>query len=263
MSARVLTGRHPCRHGADQHGRSRRISRDGPHHRAGPPDQACSPSAGSSGGRSRKPWRVTSSPLPASPRTTVAEHDLCAPRGERRHPRRNPIDPPTLGDDLLGQRQARLAGREGDQGDLADDRRAAPSARARGQRRHPPLREKRRQGNSLEVAGRRRAAIGRGLSSQMRREGYELANLAPAASSSRPTAAAGQRLEPIEEDPESDVDEEFTGIVVDKMSRRKGELQDTAALGRRQAAPEPSSRRRAASSAIRGSSSATRGAPAS
>ena len=104
---------------------------------------------------------------------------------------------------------------------------------------------------AFEVAGRGELQLGV-LIETMRREGFEL-------SISRPRVlfktdpATGQRLEPIEE-VVVDVDEEFAGIVIDKMSRRKAEMQRHAALGRRQDAADVSRRRRAASSAIRASS---------
>jgi GTP-binding protein len=82
--------------------------------------------------------------------------------------------------------------------------------------------------DALEVAGRGELQLGV-LIETMRREGYEL-------SISRPRvllktdADSGQKLEPIEE-VQIDVDEEFSGVVVDKMSRRKGELQDMRPSG--------------------------------
>jgi GTP-binding protein len=63
----------------------------------------------------------------------------------------------------------------------------------------------------------------------MRREGFEL-------SISRPRVlfktdpASGQRLEPVEE-VFVDVDEDFAGIVVEKMSRRKAEMQEMRPSG--------------------------------
>src|SRR5690606_9370234 len=61
----------------------------------------------------------------------------------------------------------------------------------------------------------------------MRREGYEL-------SISRPRvlfkSENGQRLEPIEE-VQVDVDEEHAGVVVEKMSQRKAELQEMRPSG--------------------------------
>ena len=74
-------------------------------------------------------------------------------------------------------------------------------------------------GEAFEVAGRGELQMGV-LIENMRREGFELAV-------SRPRVLfrdeGGQRLEPIEE-VTVDVDEEFAGVVVDKLSQRKGEL---------------------------------------
>ncbi len=74
-------------------------------------------------------------------------------------------------------------------------------------------------GDAFEVAGRGELQMGV-LIENMRREGFELAV-------SRPRVLfrdeGGRRLEPIEE-VTVDVDEEFAGVVVDKLSQRKGEL---------------------------------------
>ncbi|MEM7178480.1 MAG: translational GTPase TypA [Pseudomonadota bacterium] len=74
-------------------------------------------------------------------------------------------------------------------------------------------------GEAFEVAGRGELQMGV-LIENMRREGFEL-------SVSRPRVLmreeAGQRLEPIEE-ATIDVDEEFSGVVVEKLAKRKGEL---------------------------------------
>jgi len=77
-------------------------------------------------------------------------------------------------------------------------------------------------GESFEVGGRGELQLGV-LIETMRREGFEL-------SVSRPKIlfkkdANGALLEPIEE-VVVDVDEEFTGIVVEKISARKGEIVD-------------------------------------
>ncbi len=82
--------------------------------------------------------------------------------------------------------------------------------------------------DSLEVAGRGELQLGV-LIEQMRREGYELAISRPRVLF-KTDSGSGQRLERIEEI-QIDVDEEFAGIVVDKMSRRKGELQDMRPSG--------------------------------
>ena len=81
--------------------------------------------------------------------------------------------------------------------------------------------------DAYEVAGRGELQLGV-LIEQMRREGFEL-------SISRPrvlfrTDEAGHKLEPIEE-VVIDVDEQHSGIVVDKMSQRKGELQELKPAG--------------------------------
>src|SRR4029077_4073990 len=82
--------------------------------------------------------------------------------------------------------------------------------------------------DAFEVAGRGELQLGV-LIETMRREGFEL-------SISRPRVlfktdpSTGQRLEPIEE-VIVDVDEEFSGVVIDKMSQRKAELQDMRPSG--------------------------------
>ncbi|PKU25230.1 translational GTPase TypA [Telmatospirillum siberiense] len=75
--------------------------------------------------------------------------------------------------------------------------------------------------DAFEVAGRGELQLGV-LIEQMRREGFEL-------SISRPRVlfkideATGERLEPVEE-VFIDVDEEYSGVVVEKMSMRKAEM---------------------------------------
>ncbi|MGE4350981.1 MAG: translational GTPase TypA [Bdellovibrionales bacterium] len=81
--------------------------------------------------------------------------------------------------------------------------------------------------DSFEVAGRGELQLGI-LIETMRREGFEL-------TISRPrvlfkTDENGQRLEPIEE-VQVDVDEQFSGTVVNKMSERKAELSDMRPSG--------------------------------
>ncbi len=81
--------------------------------------------------------------------------------------------------------------------------------------------------DAYEVAGRGELQLGV-LIENLRREGFEL-------SISRPrvlfqTDENGKRLEPIEE-VVIDVDEQYSGIVVDKMSRRKAELQELKPAG--------------------------------
>jgi len=81
--------------------------------------------------------------------------------------------------------------------------------------------------DSFEVAGRGELQLGV-LIENMRREGFEL-------SISRPrvlfqTDENGQKLEPMEE-VVIDVDEQYSGVVVEKMSARKGELQEMKPAG--------------------------------
>jgi GTP-binding protein len=81
--------------------------------------------------------------------------------------------------------------------------------------------------DAYEVAGRGELQLGV-LIENLRREGFEL-------SISRPrvlfqTDENGKKLEPIEE-VVIDVDEQYSGIVVDKMSQRKGELQELKPAG--------------------------------
>lgn len=82
--------------------------------------------------------------------------------------------------------------------------------------------------DSFEVAGRGELQLGI-LIEQMRREGFEL-------SISRPRVlmkndpVSGQRLEPVEE-VTIDVDEEFSGIVVQKLQERKGDMMEMRPSG--------------------------------
>jgi GTP-binding protein len=83
------------------------------------------------------------------------------------------------------------------------------------------------QKDAFEVAGRGELQLGV-LIENMRREGFEL-------SISRPrvlfqTDEKGNKLEPIEE-VVIDVDEQHSGVVVEKMSQRKGELQELKPAG--------------------------------
>jgi GTP-binding protein len=126
-----------------------------------------------------------------------------------------PIDPPTISV-TFGINDSPLAGREGDkvQSRVIRDRlmREAETNVAIRVAETPG-------GEAYEVSGRGELQMGV-LIENMRREGFEL-------SISRPQVLfreeGGERLEPIEE-VTVDVDEEFSGVVVDKLSQRKGEL---------------------------------------
>ena len=81
---------------------------------------------------------------------------------------------------------------------------------------------------AFEVAGRGELQLGV-LIETMRREGFELTIGRPRVLT-RNNEATGEREEPMEE-VLVDVDEPFSGVVVEKMSRRKGELRDMRPSG--------------------------------
>ena len=81
---------------------------------------------------------------------------------------------------------------------------------------------------AFEVAGRGELQLGV-LIETMRREGFELTIGRPRVLT-RKSPETGAREEPMEE-VLVDVDEPYSGIVVDKMSRRKGELRDMRPSG--------------------------------
>ncbi len=126
-----------------------------------------------------------------------------------------PIDPPTI-TVTFGINDSPLAGREGKkvQSRVIRDRlmKEAETNVAIQVKDTPG-------GEAFEVAGRGELQMGV-LIENMRREGFEL-------SVSRPQVLTrsenGQVLEPIEE-VTVDVDEEYSGVVVEKLSQRKGEL---------------------------------------
>lgn len=82
--------------------------------------------------------------------------------------------------------------------------------------------------DSFEVAGRGELQLGV-LIEQMRREGFELTIGRPRVLT-RENPETGEREEPFEE-VLIDVDEEFSGVVVEKMSLRKGMMQDMRPSG--------------------------------
>ncbi len=82
--------------------------------------------------------------------------------------------------------------------------------------------------DAFEVAGRGELQLGV-LIETMRREGFELAIGRPRVLT-RLNPETGEREEPMEE-VLVDVDEPYSGIVVEKMSKRKGEMQDMRPSG--------------------------------
>ena len=81
---------------------------------------------------------------------------------------------------------------------------------------------------AFEVAGRGELQLGV-LIEQMRREGFELTIGRPRVLTRR-NDETGEREEPMEE-VLVDVDEPYSGVVVEKMTRRKGELRDMRPSG--------------------------------
>ena len=133
----------------------------------------------------------------------------------------HPIDPPTLAM-TISVNDSPLAGREGDkvQSRVIRDRlfREAEGNVA--------LKVKETGEGAFEVAGRGELQLGV-LIESMRREGFEL-------SISRPRVLFktehGERLEPLEE-VTVDVDDAYTGVVIEKISNRKGEMVDMRPTG--------------------------------
>ncbi|OAN49135.1 GTP-binding protein TypA [Paramagnetospirillum marisnigri] len=145
---------------------------------------------------------------------TVAD-TICAP--EVTEPlKANPIDPPTLSM-TFSVNDSPLAGLEGDK----VTSRMIMARLARECESNVAIHVRETAGkDAFEVSGRGELQLGV-LIEQMRREGFEL-------SISRPrvlfqTDEDGKRLEPIEE-VFIDVDDEYSGAVVEKMSLRKAEL---------------------------------------
>lgn len=155
-------------------------------------------------------------------KATVAD-TLCATEVTEALPAQ-PIDPPTISM-TVSVNDSPLAGREGDkvQSRVIRDR-LLKEAQSNVAIRVTETSEK----DAYEVAGRGELQLGV-LIEGMRREGFEV-------SISRPRVVfqqdpeTGERLEPIE-DVMIDVDDEFTGIVIEKLSARKAELKDMGPSG--------------------------------
>jgi len=135
-----------------------------------------------------------------------------------------PVDPPTIAV-TVGINDSPLAGRDGDKVQSRVIRaRLLAEAEANVAIRVTETAEK----DAMEVAGRGELQLGV-LIETLRREGFEL-------SISRPRVvfqtdpATGERLEPIEE-VVIDVDDEYAGVVIEKLSGRKAELADMRASG--------------------------------
>jgi len=149
------------------------------------------------------------------PNATVA-HTICATEVEDPLPAQ-PIDPPTLAM-IFRVNDSPLAGTEGDKvtGRMIRDR-LLREAEGNVALRVRESDEK----DSMEVAGRGELQLGI-LIETMRREGYELSVSRPRVLL-REDEDTRETLEPIEE-VVIDLDEEHSGIVVQKMSERKAEM---------------------------------------
>jgi GTP-binding protein len=135
-----------------------------------------------------------------------------------------PIDPPTIAI-TVSVNDSPLAGRDGDKVQSRVIReRLLREAEANVAVKVAETTEK----DAFEVAGRGELQLGV-LIETMRREGFEV-------SISRPRVVyqtdpkTGERLEPIEE-VVIDVDEDFSGVVIEKLSARKAELKDMGPSG--------------------------------
>ena len=134
-----------------------------------------------------------------------------------------PIDPPTISV-TFGINDSPFAGKEGDK----VQSRVIWARLQKEVEGNVALRvEQSEDRDSFQVAGRGELQLGV-LIETMRREGFEL-------SVSRPRVlfqedANGKKLEPIEE-VIVDVDDEYTGVVIEKLSLRKGEVQDMSPSG--------------------------------
>jgi GTP-binding protein len=149
------------------------------------------------------------------PQATVA-HTICAPEALDPLPAQ-PIDPPTLAM-TFRINDSPLAGTEGDKVQSRVIReRLLREAEGNVALRISETSEK----DAFEVAGRGELQLGI-LIETMRREGFELSVSRPKVLFER-DETTGELMEPIEE-VVIDVDEEHSGIVVQKMSERKAEL---------------------------------------
>ncbi|HWI25378.1 MAG TPA: translational GTPase TypA [Stellaceae bacterium] len=154
--------------------------------------------------------------------TTVAD-TICAPEVAEALPA-TPVDPPTLAM-TFSVNDSPLAGREGSK---VTSRMIVERLRREAEGNVAIRVRETEDKDAVEVAGRGELQLGV-LIETMRREGYELAISRPRVLF-RTDPATGQRLEPIEE-VQVDVDEEFSGVVVEKMAMRKAELVDMRPSG--------------------------------
>ncbi|HYD45467.1 MAG TPA: GTP-binding protein, partial [Phenylobacterium sp.] len=155
-------------------------------------------------------------------KATVAD-TLCDPAVTTPIPAQ-PIDPPTIAI-TVSVNDSPLAGRDGDKVQSRVIRaRLLAEAESNVAIRVSETAEK----DAMEVAGRGELQLGV-LIEQMRREGFELSVGRPRVLF-KTDPATGQRLEPIEE-VQIDVDDAYTGVVVEKLGKRRGEIADMRPSG--------------------------------
>ncbi len=155
-------------------------------------------------------------------KATVAD-TLCAMEVTAALPAQ-PIDPPTISM-TVSVNDSPLAGKEGDK---VQSRVIAARLKKEAESNVAIRVTETSEKDAYEVAGRGELQLGV-LIEGMRREGFEV-------SISRPRVVfqkdeeTGERLEPVE-DVMIDVDDEFSGIVIEKLSARKAELKDMGPSG--------------------------------
>jgi GTP-binding protein len=154
-------------------------------------------------------------------KATVAD-TICAPEVLIPLPAQ-PIDPPTISI-TVSVNNSPLAGRDGDkvQSRVIRDR-LMREAESNVAIKFSETADK----DAYEISGRGELQLGV-LIENMRREGFEVAISRPRVVYQ--TAENGQRLEPIEE-VVIDVDDDYSGVVIEKLSRRKAELKDMGPSG--------------------------------
>ena len=153
--------------------------------------------------------------------TTVAD-TICSPEVESPLPS-TPVDPPTLAM-TFAVNDSPLAGREGSK---VTSRMIVERLKREAEGNVAIHVRESEQRDAVEVAGRGELQLGV-LIETMRREGFELAISRPRVLFK--TDDNGQRLEPLEE-VVIDLDEPYAGIVVEKMSLRKAEMQEMRPTG--------------------------------
>jgi GTP-binding protein len=137
--------------------------------------------------------------------------------------RSTPIDPPTMSINI-GVNDSPLAGQEGTK---VTSRMIWDRLKKEAETNVAITLQADPQGDSFEVGGRGELQLGV-LIETMRREGFELSVSRPKVLFKRDEA--GKLLEPIEE-VVIDVDEAYSGVVVEKLSKRKGEMKDMRPSG--------------------------------